>query len=275
MKKITAVLSAAAMALGLTASVFAAGLSIGALKPQSITLSDETSMEVIQQSVPEADRVVIRDLPVLAQTEDGQTGQEQLDAFLDSFVAKYDENSVMKTEEEVASVKEALKEVLDMVNGENPKEIEPKDFMKTMIEILDIKPDPDDPEETVRTTIGNPIEPNEYEPISKFSELALEDAQGNVLYDEQGKVKNVKAKVEVTDFIGEEDNLENYVIMIVDADGNAHFIELDPTTLKTNEDGTVWIDVDFPCFGLFTILQKSDSMVPDAVSAETETETVE
>ena len=165
-----------------------------------------------------------------------------------------------------------------MVNFENTEEIPAEQFMEKMVEKLDIKPDPEDPDEVIRTTAGNPIEPLDYEPVSKFSELGLEDADGAIVYDKDGDIEKVNAKVDVTDFIAEsdKDNMENYVIMLVDADGNVYFIELKPEDLvvETDEAGntTISLNVEFPCLGMFSILQKTDSMVQEA---ETETEAAE
>ena len=248
MKKLTAVLCTAAMVLGLSSSVFAAG-SIPGLKPQEVVVSQETIAQ-IQAVVPGAEKIVVRE-PLKEQ------------------IAEFANNE---------SAKEALEYILDMVNFENTEEIPAEQFMEKMVEKLDIKPDPEDPDGVIRTTAGNPIEPLDYEPVSKFSELGLEDADGGIVYDKDGNIEKVNAKVDVTDFIAEsdKDNMENYVIMLVDADGNVYFIELKPEDLvvETDENGntTVSLKVEFPCLGMFSILQKTDSMVQEA---ETETEAAE
>lgn len=248
MKRFTAVLCTAAMVLGLSTSVFAAG-SISGLKPQEVVVSQETK-EQIQKAVPGADKLVVREPSI-------------------ERVADFANNE---------STKEALEYVLDMVNFENKEEVPAEQFMEKIVEKLDIKPDPADPEGKIRTTAGNPIEPLDYEPVSKYSELGLEDADGGVVYDKDGNIEKINAKVDVTDFIAEsdKDSMENYVIMLIDADGNAYFIELKPEDLvvETDENGntTVSVNVEFPCLGMFSILQKTDSMVQEA---ETETEAAE
>ena len=149
---------------------------------------------------------------------------------------------VVKEVEPELYEKEEVKEVVTKLNDE--KQVITVEELLTTLEV--------DLEEEIRTESGNPIDPLEYDFITKFADLVLTDGT-TVEYDFNGEVKAVTTTVRI-EALKEVEDIRNIVLMHIDPKtGEVYFIEIreedfDPETGE--------ITVTFPCLGPFTVLEK-------------------
>lgn len=137
---------------------------------------------------------------------------------------------------------EAVKEVVTKLNDSKQ--------VITIKEILDILKV--DTTKEIKTESGTVIKPEEYEPITKFADIALTDGT-EIKYDINGKVESVKATIEI-EALKDVKDINNIVLMQMEPEaGNVYFIEIDEKTYDS-EKGE--ITVEFPCLGPFTVMEK-------------------
>ena len=202
MKKLTAIICAAALSLS-TVCVAFANPSIGevTVEPQDVTVSTETA-----QIIPEGKKLIVTE----AKTENYES-------------------------------KEAA-EVVDKLN--DPQEVI---TTKEILKILKV-----DTNQEIKTESGTVINPEEYEPITKFADLVISDGT-TVEYDINGEVKAVKATIEV-EALKDVEDIKNILLMQIDPKtGDVYFIEIDE---KNYVPETGKITVEFPCLGPFTVMEK-------------------
>ena len=202
MKKLTAIICAAALSLS-TVSVAFANPSIGevTVEPQKVIVSTETA-----QIIPEGKTLIVTE----AKPENYES-------------------------------KEAA-EVVKKLN--DPKEVT---TTKEILEILKV-----DTTQEIKTESGTVINPEEYEPITKFADLVISDGV-TVEYDINGEVKAVKATIEV-EALKDVEDIKNILLMQIDPKtGDVYFIEIDE---KNYVPETGEITVEFPCLGPFTVMEK-------------------
>ena len=121
--------------------------------------------------------------------------------------------------------------------------------VKEILEILKV-----DLTKEMKTTSGTVIDPTEYEPITKFSDLALSDGV-ELKYDVDGNVLEVKATIKV-EALKDIKDIKNVVLMQIDpTSGEVYLIEIDEDDYDAE---TGEITVTFPCLGPFTVLEKAE-----------------
>ena len=121
--------------------------------------------------------------------------------------------------------------------------------VKEILEILKV-----DLTKEMKTTSGTVIDPTEYEPITKFSDLALSDG-AELKYDVDGNVLEVKATIKV-EALKDIKDIKNVVLMQIDpTSGEVYLIEIDEDDYDAE---TGEITVTFPCLGPFTVLEKAE-----------------
>lgn len=121
--------------------------------------------------------------------------------------------------------------------------------VKEILEILKV-----DLTKEMKTTSGAVIDPTEYEPITKFSDLALSDG-AELKYDVDGNVLEVKATIKV-EALKDIKDIKNVVLMQIDpTSGEVYLIEIDEDDYDAE---TGEITVTFPCLGPFTVLEKAE-----------------
>lgn len=137
---------------------------------------------------------------------------------------------------------EEAKEVVTRLN--DPKQ---SVTTKEILEILKV-----DTTKEIKTQSGNPIKPEQYEPITKFADIALQDGT-EVKYDINGKVESVKTTIKI-EALKEVKDIKNIVLMQINPEtGEVYFIEIDE---EFYDPETGEITVEFPCLGPFTVMEK-------------------
>ena len=199
MRKFTAVLCAAVLTLGMSASVFA-NPSISTVSTDKVVVAAESAA-----SLPEGTTVEVRD------------------AAPENYENAAAAEAVTKLNDDTTTV--TMKDILDILKVDAA---------------------------TAKTQSGNPIDPTQYEPVTKFADLVLTDGT-SVMYDNNGEVVSVKVTLTLDAVKGAK--AENLVIMQIDPKtGEVYFIEITEADFNAE---TGEVTVTFPCLGPFTVLEKA------------------
>lgn len=202
MKKLTAIICAAALSLS-TACVAFANPSINevTVEAQEAKVDAETA-----KIIPEGKKLVVKE----AQPENYESKEAA------EVVTKLNDSKEVIT----------TKEILEILKVDTTKEI--------------------------KTQSGTVIKPEEYEPITKFADIAIADGV-NIEYDINGEVKAVKATIEI-EALKEVEDIKNIVLMQIDPKtGEVYFVEIKEEDYNPE---TGEITVEFPCLGPFTVMEK-------------------
>lgn len=141
--------------------------------------------------------------------------------------------------------------VADVVTKFNADKEEDKDGIEKPVDVL--KALDVDLTQEIKTNKDNVIDPEEYDALMPFADLAITDGV-NVTYKANGKIE-ASFKLEVAKDLKQED----LVIMMVDPEtGEVYFIEIDEYDPETGE-----ITAEFPCLGPFLVMTKGE--LPESV----------